>query len=37
MLPQLFEGLLDNQLERMHSEGVRIIFGGERSQVPIVL
>ena len=36
-LMQLFERLLDSQLEQMHSEGVRIRFIGDRSQVPIAL
>ena len=36
-LMRLFEGLLDSQLEQMHSEGIRIIFLGDRSQVPIAL
>ncbi len=36
-LMQLFKGLLDSQLEQMHSEGVRIRFLGDRSQVPIDL
>jgi undecaprenyl diphosphate synthase len=36
-LMQLFEGLLNSELEQMHAEGVRIRFLGDRSQVPIGL
>ncbi|WP_310429021.1 isoprenyl transferase [Chamaesiphon sp. VAR_48_metabat_135_sub] len=36
-LMRLFEGLLDSELDRMHAEGVRIRFLGDRSQVPIGL
>ena len=36
-LMQLFKGLLDSQLDQMHSEGVQIRFIGDRSQVPIAV
>jgi undecaprenyl diphosphate synthase len=36
-LMRLFEGLLDSELDKMHTEGVRIRFLGDRSQVPITL
>jgi undecaprenyl diphosphate synthase len=36
-LMQLFEGLLDSELDYMHAEGVRIRFLGDRSQVPVTL
>jgi undecaprenyl diphosphate synthase len=36
-LMQLFEGLLDSELDYMHAEGVKINFIGDRSQVPATL
>jgi undecaprenyl diphosphate synthase len=36
-LMQLFEGLLDSELNYLHDEGVRIKFLGDRSQVPVTL
>jgi len=36
-LMQLFEGLLDSELDYMHAEGVKINLIGDRSQVPATL
>jgi undecaprenyl diphosphate synthase len=36
-LMKLFEGLLDSELAKLHEEGVRVRFLGDRSQVPIGL
>jgi undecaprenyl diphosphate synthase len=36
-LMQLFEGLLDSELDYLHAEGVRIMFIGDRSQIPVTL
>ncbi len=36
-LMKLFEGLLDSELAKLHEEGVRVRFLGNRSQVPIGL